>query len=233
MKVRKHWYGLYFLTIAGVLIIAYGGSKAVTTIAELTPMEERCCVVVDAGHGGIDGGAISCTRIPESTYNLEIALRLSDLLHFLGYDTRMIRTEDISIYTKGETIAEKKISDLKERVRIVNETKNAILVSIHQNTFSDSRYNGAQVFYAATAGSEQLAKQIQAAFAAIYNTGNNRKCKKTRGVYLLDHIAKPGVLVECGFLSNPSEEKQLRSADYQKKISCVIASSISVFLSNT
>lgn len=233
MKKRKTWGLFYLFTIAAVLLAAQWGSRAVTVIAENTPVTREHCIIVDPGHGGEDGGATSCTGILESAYNLDISLRLNDLLHLLGYDTKIIRTTDISIYTKAETIAQKKISDLKERVRIVNETENALLLSIHQNNFSDSRYSGAQVFYAGTEGSEQLAKQLQAALVSTLNPGSSRKSKKSSGVYLMEHIGCTGVLVECGFLSNPGEEAKLRSASYQQKLCCVIAATVSQYLSNT
>lgn len=232
MKKRKTWVLFYFLTIAGVLLAAQWGSRAVTVIAENKPIDREHCIVIDPGHGGEDGGATSCTGLVESTYNLDISLRLNDLLHFLGRDTRMTRATDISIYTKGETISQKKASDLKERVRIVNETENALLVSIHQNNFSDSRYSGAQVFYAGTEGSEALAKQLQSAFVATVNPGSNRKCKKSDGIYLMEHIDCTGVLIECGFLSNAAEEARLRDAAYQKKLCCVIAATVSEYLSD-
>ena len=151
----------------------------------------------------------------------------------LGYDTRMIRTTDTSVYTKGETIAQKKISDLKERVRIVNETENALLLSIHQNNFTDGRYSGAQVFYAGTEGSAQLAKLLQEQLVSALNPGSNRKCKKSDGVYLMEHIDCTGVLIECGFLSNVEEEAKLSCGTYQKKLCCVIAATVSQYLSNT
>ena len=233
MKKRKTWVILYALTIAGVLLAAHWGSRTATVIAENTPVARKHSIVIDAGHGGEDGGATSCTGVLESTYNLEIACRLNDLLHFMGYDTRMIRTTDTSIYTKGETIAQKKVSDLKERVRIVNETENALLLSIHQNNFSDSRYSGAQVFYTETDGSQELAKQLRNAFISTLNPGSNRKCKKSEGIYLMEHIDCPGVLIECGFLSNAEEEARLRNSEYQKKLCTVIAASVDQFLSNT
>lgn len=233
MKKRKGWIHYYLITIISVLLITNWGSRAVTVIAENTPIERKHCIIIDPGHGGVDGGATSCTGLLESTLNLEISLRLNDLFHLLGYDTRIIRTGDISVYTKGETIAQKKISDLKERVRIVNETENAILVSIHQNNFSDSRYSGAQIFYSSTAQSKQLAEQLQTAFKETINQGSNRMCKKSNGIYLMEHINKPGILIECGFLSNPEEESKLRRPEYQKQLSCVVAATISSFLSNT
>ena len=212
------------LVFLGILLMAMLGNQAVTVLSEKTPLESRHCFIIDAGHGGVDGGAVSCTGIYESKINLEIALRLNDLMHLLGYDTKMIRTEDISIYTNGETIAAKKVSDLKERVRIVNETDNGILLSIHQNHYSDSYYSGGQMFYPKTDNSEELAKLLQASFVSTVNPGSNRKAKPAEGLYLMKHIQKTGVLIECGFLSNYEEEAKLRDNTYQKKLCAVIAS---------
>lgn len=233
MGKGKKWGFAYLLIVGCFLSGIFLGNRAVTVFSETQPMEREHCIVIDAGHGGIDGGATSCTGKLESTFNLEIALRLNDLLHFLGYETKMIRTTDISVYTRGETIAQKKISDLKERVRMVNETENALLVSIHQNNFSDGRYSGAQIFYADTEGSQLLAKQLQDAFVSTLNPGSNRQSKQSSGVYLMEHIDCTGVLVECGFLSNAQEEAKLRSPDYQQRLCCVIAATVIGFLSNT
>lgn len=233
MTWKKEWVIFYLIIAVVLLLFVQWGSNAVTVIAENRPVKREHCIIIDAGHGGPDGGATSCTGVLESTYNLDIALRLNDLLHLLGYDTRMIRTTDTSVYTKGETIAQKKISDLKERVRITNETENALLLSIHQNIFSDSRYSGAQVFYANTQGSAALAEQMQASLVRTLNPGSKRKSKKGSGIYLLEHISQPGVLIECGFLSNTEEEARLRSGEYQKKLSAVIAVTVDSYLSNT
>jgi len=202
-------------------------------MAENKPVERESCIIIDPGHGGEDGGAVSISNLPESGYNLSIALRLEDLLQILGYDTKMTRTEDISVYTKGETLAQKKISDLKERVRIVNETNGAVLLSIHQNHFPDPKFHGAQVFFAESEGSEALARQIQGLLSTSINPGSKRQIKKSSGIYLMEHIRSPGVLIECGFLSNPEEECNLRDPEYQKRLSMVIAVAVSQFLSNT
>lgn len=220
----------YLLAVILCIGLAHGGSQAVTTLGESAPVPREHTIIIDAGHGGIDGGATSCTGILESTINLQIALRLDDLMHFLGYQTYMIRTTDTSIYTQGNTIAAQKVSDLKERVRIVNETEDAILISIHQNTFSDSRYGGAQVFYPKTDGSKELASAMQGALITIANPDSKRVCKKADGVYLMEHIEQTGILIECGFLSNPEEEALLRSADYQKKLCGIIAATVGSFL---
>ncbi len=221
---------IYFVVISLFVGVTYWGSEAVSTISQKIPLERQHTIILDAGHGGVDGGATSCTGVLESGINLEITLKLNDFMHLLGYKTKMIRETDRSVYTKGETIGEKKISDLKERVKLVNETKNGILVSIHQNTFSDSRYSGAQVFYTSTEGSSELAKSMQSAFCEAVNPGSNRKSKISKGVYLMDHIKCTGVLIECGFLSNPEEEAKLRDPVYQRKICCVIGACLSQFL---
>lgn len=231
----KRWnYYLFCAAIMALtLLCAWWGSRAVSVISETLPFERKHCVVIDPGHGGEDGGATSCTGRLESEYNLAISRRLDDLLHLLGYQTRMIRTSDVSIYTTGDTIAQKKVSDLKERVRIVNEISNALLVSIHQNQFSDSRYSGAQVFYAKTEGSKELGQQLQKKLVEALNPGSNRKSKPISGVYLMERIKRTGILVECGFLSNPREESRLRDSEYQKKLCCVIAAAVCQHLSNT
>lgn len=223
---------IYIFVLIGCICLAYFGSNAVTVMVESAPISDRTCIIVDAGHGGIDGGATSCTGVLESQLNLEIALRLNDLFHFLGYDTYMVRTTDTSIYTEGNTIAAQKVSDLKQRVKLVNETQNSILISIHQNTYPDGRYSGAQVFYADDEISQKLARQLQTAFRETINPGSNRQCKPSDGIYLMQHITRPGVLIECGFISNDEEEARLCSEEYQKKISCVIVSCLSAQLEN-
>lgn len=220
----------YFLIIFCFAAVTYVTSLATTTVAQMIPMERKVTVVIDAGHGGVDGGATSCTGVLESKFNLDIALKLDDLLHLLGYRTVMVRTTDISVYTSGDTIAAKKVSDLRQRVRLVNETEDALLVSIHQNTFSDSKYSGAQVFYGTEGESRELAQQLQESLIKTVNPDSNRASKKAEGVYLMQHIDCTGVLIECGFLSNPDEEAKLRSQEYQQKLCCVIAATVGQFL---
>lgn len=220
----------YLLVVILFLGVAQIGSETVTTIRQESAVKRKHTVVIDAGHGGIDGGATSCTGILESHINLEIALRLEDVFHLLGYKTVMIRTTDESIYTEGNTISAQKVSDLKERVRITNEIPNAILVSIHQNTYSDSRYHGAQVFYSKDDQSKKIAQQVQKNIMSYLNPDSQRKSKEAKGVYLMEHITCPGILIECGFLTNPEEELMLRNSKYQLKLCCVIAASLSEYL---
>lgn len=232
MRRSQTWIIAYGIILTLTFLAAQWGSRIVTVFSESILPERKHIIVIDPGHGGIDGGATSCTGKLESSFNLEISLRLNDLFHFLGYPTRMIRTEDISVYKSGETIAQKKVSDLKERVRVINDTKNALLISIHQNIFPDGRYSGAQVFYAPNPGSQALAKELQAALIQNVNSGSKRQEKKSTKVYLMEHISCPGVLIECGFLSNPQEENKLKTVKYQQELCSVIATTVSRHLSN-
>ena len=232
---RENWVvflPFYLLVCIIIIGVANFGSKAVTVIRENQPVQRQRCIIIDAGHGGIDGGATSCTGVLESQINLEIAKRFNDLVQFLGYDTQMIRTTDISIYTQGNTIAAQKVSDLKERVRIGNETPGSLYVSIHQNTFSDGRYAGAQVFYGESQESRNLATALQSKLIETINPDSHRNPKDSKGIYLMQHLTCTAVLVECGFLSNPKEEALLRNAEYQKKLCSVIASVVGCFVSS-
>ena len=220
------WYiPIYFTVLILAIVCACTANRHISVGGE-NIKSKRTVVVIDAGHGGVDGGATSCTGVLESAINLEIALRLDALVHLLGYDTIMTRTTDTSIHTNGNTIAQKKVSDLKERVRIINSLDDAVLISIHQNIFPESRYRGAQVFYAKTEGSEIFAKQLQNSLIDTINPGSRRLAKKSSGVYLMEHIHCDGVLVECGFISNPEEEQLLLNETYQKKLCCVIAANL-------
>lgn len=226
---RDNWVSFlpyYLLVLILGIGIAYAGERSVNSLSTTSADVQEHCFIIDAGHGGIDGGATSCTGVLESQLNLEIAVRLNDLFRFMGYETVMIRTTDTSIYTSGNTIAAQKLSDLKERVRIVNKQEKNILISLHQNTFSDKKYSGAQVFYSPTDGSKTLADTVQSALVTVLNPGSRRTAKKGEGIYLLQHIERPGILIECGFLSNAEEEALLRSDTYQKKLCSVIASSV-------
>jgi len=230
LKMQTSWFLFCAFICATVISIAHYGSKAVSVMAERSPLERQYTVIIDAGHGGEDGGALSPDGLPESMYNLSIALRLEKILHFLGLETQMIRNTDISVYSTGTTLAQKKRSDLKERVRFINQTENGLLLSIHQNSFPDKQYHGSQVFYAKTQGSKALAEEVQTALRTALNQSNKRQIKPASGIYLMEHIENPGILVECGFLSNPEEEHKLGSPEYQKKLCCVIAAVTAEFL---
>jgi len=181
-------------------------------------------VIVDAGHGGEDGGAVAQDGTKESGVNLSIAQKLSELLVFMGVETKMTRQEDISIHDdSAQTLRQKKVSDLKNRVAIVNGTAGGILLSIHQNSLpSDASVRGAQAFY--NAQGEAMAQEIQRALNAAINGGRDKEAKAApSGVYLMKNAAVGAVLVECGFLSNAEETALLQTENHQKKLACAIA----------
>ena len=195
--VRMKWKRTVLYYAMVICLFLFGtllGNQTVATISEMMPMERLHRIVIDPGHGGEDGGAVSCSGKNESGFNLQISLRLNDLLHLLGYDTVMIRSTDTSVYTSGQTIAQKKVSDLKQRVKVVNRTQNALLLSIHQNTFPEGQYSGAQVFFCKVPGSEELAKLLQDDFVSSLNPGSARKAKQGSGIYLLDKIDRKSVV---------------------------------------
>lgn len=183
-------------------------------------------VVVDAGHGGEDGGAVSPDGVEEGRLNLEIALRVNDLLRFAGQRTRLTRTEDVTIADPDlDTMRQRKASDLKNRVELVNGTENAVLLSIHQNSLPSSVVtHGAQVFWNRQDGAETLAGIVQDALNRSANIGKEKRPKQIPDtIYLMKNITSPGIIVECGFLSNPEETLRLQQPDYQRKLAAAIA----------
>lgn len=227
--MKKTLFGMVLLTAllsAALFFTVRRNVAAMTAAIAAKPVT----IVIDAGHGGEDGGAVGVSGVTESQLNLSVALRLEQLLAFCGYETSMIRREDCAVYTEGETISEKKVSDLKNRVQLVAQADPAVLISIHQNHFSQAQYSGAQVFYAPIKGSEQLAGLLQTSLRQALNPENRRMAKQAQSVYLLEQIRCPGVLVECGFLSNFEEEALLRQPEYQKKLVCAIACGLAQYL---
>jgi len=212
------------------LIITFLGDKTVTVISQNSPIQREHCIIIDAGHGFPDGGTTSVTGVLECNLNLQIAKRTEVLLNLLGLRTFMLRETEESVYTSGNTIGEKKISDILNRVKMANSVDEALLISIHQNYFSDSRYSGAQVFFADSDLSKQFAGEIQGNFVKALQPDNHRLPKEAKGIYLMEHIKCTGVLVECGFLSNPEEDVLISNPEYQKKIAGVLAISAANYL---
>lgn len=186
--------------------------------------EKELIVVIDAGHGGEDSGAVA-NSVLEKDINLEIALKLRDMLKASGIEVKMIRESDVSIYdTASGTIRERKVSDLKNRVKIVNNNKKNILVSIHQNKFEQSKYSGAQMFYSTNNDKSQiLAENIRKSITGLIQPENKRELKKGGSdIYLLNKVTVPAVIVECGFISNEEEAKNLSNEEYQSKMAFAI-----------
>ena len=217
---------LFALVLAMCLYSAPRLAQEATAYAQAAPV-----VVIDAGHGGEDGGASSPDGVLESGLNLQFALRMRDLLQFAGVETMMLRETDTALYTDGcSGIAEKKVSDLKNRVLRTNQVPNAVLLSVHQNFFTEAKYRGAQVFYAKTDGSRELAEAMQAALRAGVDPDNHRQAKPSQGVYLMEHVNGTAVLVECGFLSNAAETALLQDEGYQQRLSAAVCGALTEWL---
>ncbi len=190
-------------------------------------------VIIDAGHGGPDGGTSADDGTLEKDLNLQIAIKLNEILNSMGIKTVMIRTEDISVHdSSANTIRQKKVSDLKNRLKIMNETQNSVFVSIHQNHFSDSRYSGTQVFYSKNnPQSSVLADYLRQSVISNLQKNNTREIKPSgTDIYLLYHAESPAVMVECGFLSNFNEAENLKNENYQSKLAFVLALGITDYL---
>lgn len=186
-------------------------------------------IIIDAGHGGEDGGAVGADGTNEKDINLSIALKLNDILTVLGYETRMVRTTDISIHNEGaDTIRERKSSDIRNRAAIMEEYENCLYISVHQNKYEDSSIWGAQTFYSPNDdASKSLAQFIQTSVAAQIQPDNKRQIKESgTSIYVLYNATKPAVMVECGFISNPNELSQLKTEEYQSKMAFSISTGI-------
>lgn len=177
-------------------------------------------ILIDPGHGGIDGGAKSKTGTIEKDINLQISLKLRDNLEEKGYKVYMTRDNDEGLYEKGNTVKEKKREDLNRRVEMKKETECDIFVSIHQNIFPQSKCYGAQVWYASNENSYNLATVVQESIKQTVKDNNKRVAKPAAEAYLIlrDKHEGASILVECGFLSNPDEESRLKSEDHQNLI---------------
>lgn len=188
-------------------------------------------LLLDAGHGGEDGGAVSVTGKPESGINLAIVLRLDALCGFFGVNTILTRQDDTSLKDKNsKTLAQMKRTDLNNRVKLVNSQQNAVLISIHQNFFFGSNNSGSQVFFAPTEGSELLALHCQQILVQKLDPSNHRQAKKiSSDIYLMNHVNCPAILVECGFLSNQTEARKLEEAGYQTKLAAAILTAYLTF----
>ncbi len=202
-----------------------------TKIASVSQLIENKypVIIIDAGHGGEDGGAIGVDGTNEKDINLEIALKLNDILTVIGYETRMVRTTDISIHNENSnTLREKKVSDIRNRAAIMEEYENCFYVSIHQNKYEDSRIWGAQTFYSPNdEASKTLAQFIQTSIATELQPDNKRLIKESgTSIYVLYNATKPAVMVECGFISNPNELSQLKTEEYQSEMAFSIMSGI-------
>lgn len=182
-------------------------------------------VVLDAGHGGQDGGAVSANGVLESPITLEISQKAQVIFRFCGISAVMTREDENSLgYDASASVRDNKNNDLKERLKIAEQYRESVFISVHLNKFSQSESYGAQTFYGVChPDSKLLAEMIQGKLVTLLDPKNTRVAKRIPGtVYLMEHVENPAVTVECGFLSNPNEEMLLQSDSYQTKLAISI-----------
>lgn len=193
------------------------------------PGRERPCVVIDAGHGGIDPGKVSVDGSLEKDINLVIAQKLQKFLLQQDIDAVLTRDSDAGLY--DENASNKKVQDMKNRVALIEERQPALTVSIHQNSYHEEYVHGAQVFYyAGSDKSKELAERIQQVMALELDSDNARQAKANDSYYLLKKTSTPIVIVECGFLSNYEEAQKLSTDLYQEKVAWAVHLAVMQYL---
>lgn len=228
MKAAKTYFvpiTILILCSLAFLLLSYLSYNKLDRMASALAGERIQTIVIDAGHGGEDGGATGISKTTEKDINLAIALKLQKLLEASGFRVVMTRSTDISVCDDGlDTVRQRKVSDLHNRLKLIQEQGNCIFVSIHQNFFTSSRYSGAQMFYSTkNTDSKELAELIKNRVVSLLQPDNARETKPaTSSIYLLWHTEVPSVMVECGFLSNESEEKKLNDKAYQQQMAFAI-----------
>ncbi len=214
---------LLFCLVTGIILVR-SSCESSSNIPAFSQSSTVPVLIIDAGHGGADGGAEAPGGVKESIININVALRLKDMASFCGVHAIMTRNDEELPYPESaDTIAKKKRWDQQRRLELINSKENAVFLSIHQNKYPDSRPFGPQVLYGKAAGSQQLGE-------LCHKLLNEKLCPENRRVaspapkeiYLMKNAGCPAILVECGFISNPNELQLLIDDTYQKKLSAIM-----------
>ncbi len=226
---RRRWGrgSLCILIAAALCAIILTAPERKTPAASLSADTDAPVLIIDAGHGGEDGGAVAPDGMKESGVNLDIALRLNDLAGFFGVRRVMTRrSEELDYPTSAATTSARKKWDTRQRVALINSVDNGVLLSIHQNNYPGGGPRGPQVFYGTADGSEAFAALAHANLAAcLYPEGRRVAAPCAKNVYIMAHASCPAILAECGFLSNTQESALLASGVYRAKIAVILLAS--------
>lgn len=231
---KKGWKIWAAVIVAAVVFVTAAIQVHDSPVLNITKKGSKELIVLDAGHGGFDPGKVGTAGTEEKDINLAIAIKAKKILEDSGYTVIMTREEDVALCTGSEK--NKKMTDLRNRVEIIDEAEPAVAVSIHQNSFSAGT-KGAQVFYYAASGNEEtegkkLAGILQNTIRDVIGDNNKRVEKGNSSYFMLKNVTCPFAIVECGFLSNPVEEALLREENYQQKMAEGICEGIENFLYN-
>ena len=226
--------------LVGIFVLicaAYGRISAQINSSDRANNTAQKTVIIDAGHGGEDGGAVGNDGIVEKDINLSVALKLRDLLEVSGYKVIMTREKDQAIYDdEAKTLREKKRSDLHNRLDIItkNSGENTVFISVHQNKFPNPKYYGTQIFYSKhDPKSMDLATCVKDSVVGFLQPENTRSIKEATGkIYLLNNAKIPAIVVECGFISNPEESKKLANKEYQSEMAFSVYCGLVNYFSN-
>ena len=224
------------ITIFSLVIYfsSFGFEDSKFHLQALNELTEEKTVVIDAGHGGEDCGAIGVNGSYEKDLNLEIATMLGEMLAKDGYAVVYTRTEDHLLYSEEENIKGlRKIYDLKNRCKIAESYPGSIFLSIHMNAFPNSKYSGLQVYYSeSNKNSSALADSIQKSVRDSLQASNTREIKAGKNMFVLKNVNNPAVLIECGFITNEDECQKLSQKEYQKELCFSIICGIINYQSN-
>ena len=213
----------FLLSLRIMVLLFFAGEAPAADVFCISPCLPE--VIIDAGHGGLDGGAVSPSGLVEAPLNLDISLRLRDLFSFIGVRSILTRTDESSLgYSEEQTTRENKRADLQARLQVAENNPNCAFLSIHLNKYVQEKYRGAQIFYSPNhTASLQLAACLQEKMRLCLDPGNDRRAKLSPDtVFLMKTIRAPAVTIECGFLSNPEETALLNTPAYRLKIAASI-----------
>ena len=216
---------LLFCFVTGIILVKGYSHQSAATVMTYSSTEP--VLIIDPGHGGEDGGAVAADGTKESTINLSVSMKMKLLSDLLGIKNEIIRESESLPYPESTmSIADKKRWDQNSRLDFINSIENAVLISIHQNTYPDSRPKGPQVLYNGVEGASELGNICHDMLNAFLCPDNRRVATPvSEKIFLMKKSDCPAILVECGFISNPSELKMLLDEAYQKKISAIILAS--------
>lgn len=232
MKLNKKSIKLTLSIVGCFVLLAVCARVTERALPVTATPTDKPTVVLDAGHGGLDSGAVGVTGALEKNINLSIVLTLRDMLEMSGFNVVLTRDEDISIYDPGITgIRNQKLNDMDNRLKIIQSHPDSVFLCIHQNNFTDPQYFGGQMFYNNNnPNNRSLAQIMQNKFAQL-QPGNDREIKLSGDeLFLLKSNPNPSLMIECGFLSNPEEEAKLSTWEYQQKVAFTIYSGLMEYL---